>query len=195
MKPEQMTEEQIENAVVLWAEDRGFLTPKVKFAEKGWPDRLFLSPFGHTIFIEFKRLGGEPDPIQAHRLKELTKRGIPAFCCDSVFSALRILQTCLEPSSLPKASNPATVIASIMRPVSRPWAGEDINSTRYPQNPEGQRAFEKDFNSRPTPGNAEDMAGRNQQVGGLSGSHVDYSTWTEESDVDPGMYGHSPDKP
>jgi hypothetical protein len=122
------SEAYIENAVVKWADDNGFLTPKVKFAEKGWPDRLFMSPFGHTIFIEFKRLGGEPDDLQAYRLKELKKRGIPAFCCDSIFSGIRLLQACLEPASLPKKSDTVTPIPSILRPVSGPRPGQDLNS-------------------------------------------------------------------
>src|SRR4051812_26232686 len=115
MQPEQMTETQIENSFVLWAIDKDFLAPKVKFAEKGWPDRLFLSPFGHTIFIEFKRLGGVPDELQEYRINELKRRGIPAFCCDSVFSAIRLLQAALEPTRLPEASNQVASISGVVR--------------------------------------------------------------------------------
>lgn len=90
----------IEDKVVKWAQKHKFLTPKVKFMEAGYPDRMFVSPQGHTIFIEFKRPGQKPTPIQEHRLNELQKRGIPATWCDSVLEAITILQSALEQEPL-----------------------------------------------------------------------------------------------
>ena len=37
----------------------------------GRPDRLFLIPGGKPLFIEFKKVGEEPEKIQLHRHEEL----------------------------------------------------------------------------------------------------------------------------
>jgi len=37
----------------------------------GWPDRLFLVPGGRPLFIEFKRPGEPPNPLQWHRIATL----------------------------------------------------------------------------------------------------------------------------
>src|SRR5256885_6943041 len=105
-----LLEREIENKVITWARKRGFLTPKVKFVEAGYPDRLFLSPRGHTIFIEFKVPGAKPDLIQFHRIKELRARNIPAFWVDSEFEAIRILQAAMESTSISGESNQADVV-------------------------------------------------------------------------------------
>lgn len=93
-------EVQIEDKVMKWAKREGFLTPKVKFVESGYPDRLFISPFGHTIFIEFKKPGEFPTPIQLHRIEQLTKRGVPALWVDSVLEGINVLKAALEASSI-----------------------------------------------------------------------------------------------
>lgn len=133
-------EKAIEARAVAWAEKRGFLSLKVKFAEKGYPDRLFLSPKGHTIFIEFKRQYGKPDLLQAYRIQELRNRGIPAFCCDNDTDAINILKAALESASLPEKSNTAATVTRIGGPVSRSRFGEDVDGPRYPQDSEDEGA-------------------------------------------------------
>jgi hypothetical protein len=39
---------------------------------RGWPDRLLISPVGGQMFIEFKREGEEPRPLQKHIHQMLT---------------------------------------------------------------------------------------------------------------------------
>jgi hypothetical protein len=99
-------EREIENVVVSWAKKHGFLTPKVKFAEAGYPDRLFISPKGHTIFIEFKVPGEQPDKLQYYRINELLKRGVPAYWSCDYRDAIGILEAALEPPLLPGESDP-----------------------------------------------------------------------------------------
>lgn len=129
-------EKEVEVPVCTWAKKKGFIVCKVRFVEVGYPDRLFLSPKGHTIFIEFKRLGEQPDPLQAYRLRELKKRGIPAFCCDTVHGAISILQTCLGTEELPEASNTTPLVTSIRRAITGPGAGQDVDGPSYDKDPQ-----------------------------------------------------------
>src|SRR4051812_29947491 len=41
----------------------------------GHPDRLFLVPGGRPLFMEFKRPGDRPRPLQLHRLETLVMLG------------------------------------------------------------------------------------------------------------------------
>jgi len=101
-----LNEKYIEDKVVQWALKHGFLTPKVRFAERGWPDRLFLSPTGHTIFIEFKDPAiTKVEPLQNYRIMELRRRGIPAFYCNNVIEGINILKAALEPSPVSEESD------------------------------------------------------------------------------------------
>jgi hypothetical protein len=154
----------IENEVVAWAKKKGFLTPKVRFVEVGYPDRLFLSPKGHTIFIEFKRPGKRPEPIQAYRINELARRGIPAFWCDTVHGALTILAAALEPEVVPRASDSDALGASISRIVSGSRTGQDVDNPSDVQNPESEGVREQNADSGSPEAGLQGLAGRDKEV-------------------------------
>lgn len=49
-----------------------------KFISPGWagaPDRLVLMPGGRMWFVEVKRSGAKPRPLQKRRVEELTELG------------------------------------------------------------------------------------------------------------------------
>lgn len=72
------SENDVERRVVDWALDEGFLPFKLNLqANTGWPDRLWLFAYPFVAFIEFKRPGEEPRPLQEERIKELKDRGYP----------------------------------------------------------------------------------------------------------------------
>lgn len=171
----------IEDKVVKWAQKRKFLTPKVKFVETGYPDRLFISPVGHTIFIEFKRPGKVPDPIQNHRLEELRKRGVPAVWCDSVHEAIGILnaalETVLETSPVPDQSDQASIGSGVSRALSRPGPREDLDGPSSLQNTEGEKSSQKDADNRPEETRAKDVAGRTGEVVRLLRPNAYNPTW------------------
>ena len=174
----------IEDKVVLWAKKKRFLTPKVKFIENGYPDRLFISPYGHTIFIEFKKPGETPEPIQEYRLNELRKRGIPATWCDSVHEAIGILNTALEtvlgPSPIPEESDQASLVAGVGRALLRSGPGENVNSAGDVQNTEGERLSEQNANNRATQARPEDVAGRDKEVVRILRPSAYHPTWGRE---------------
>lgn len=73
-----MTESKIQAAVVKWARAQGLLAIKQGGAgmrgSAGWPDYLFLSPNGGVAWVEFKKPGGKPTPLQSERIAELLLR-------------------------------------------------------------------------------------------------------------------------
>lgn len=168
-------EVEIEDRVVTWAQKNGFLTPKVKFAERGWPDRLFISPYGHTLFIEFKRPGTDPykdEPLQVYRIGQLHARGIPAAFCDDYFVAVRMLQACLEPEELPGASNQTSVKSSVRSALPRPRSGQDVNSPSNAEDFNCEGAYQEDTNSGSTEASLQSVAGRDKEVGGIQRINV-----------------------
>lgn len=120
----------VEAPIVKWAKANKFLVVKVRFVENGYPDRLFISPFGHTIFIEMKRLGLEPEPLQRYRIKELQNRGIPAFWVDNPFAGISILKEALESKALPRERDQNAVVTSIRRSIVGPGIGENSDVPR-----------------------------------------------------------------
>lgn len=52
--------------------------------EKGIPDRLVILPGGKCIFVELKREGEKPRPIQDFRIKQLMHLGCNVLIIDSL---------------------------------------------------------------------------------------------------------------
>jgi len=77
-----LTEKQIEQRVIDYAAHNKVLVFKFTPAgQRGWPDRLFLFD-GRAMFIEFKRPGEQPTPLQGARLNCLRASGVAAhWCC------------------------------------------------------------------------------------------------------------------
>lgn len=173
-------EKDIEGAVVLFAKLNGFLCPKVQFAEAGWPDRLFLSPTGHTIFIEFKRPGEKPVPLQTYRIEELRKRGIPAFWCDSTAAGIGILTAALDAARLPAASDKVAPQPSGSSPIPGPGTWKNSDGPRYPQDSEGEGALETGTYSGPVAADVQGMAGRDKEVGRLSDADILGPAWLQK---------------
>jgi hypothetical protein len=177
-------EKEIETKVVKWAQNHGFLTPKVKFVEAGWPDRLFVSPYGATIFIEFKRPGERPDKLQEYRIQNLTDRGIPAFWTDSYDLAVTILRTALEAPPVSASRDEVAVEPDRSGAVSRSGLGEDEHCTGGPEGPVQQEFDFKDTDRGPVATNAEHVATGGKEVDRLSGDGTwDPTRWIEGSNA------------
>ena len=74
-----MRESEIEAKVVKWARKAGWLAVKqTPMGVKGWPDRVFISPEGRHVWIEFKKPPNKPTELQAYRLKELKEQRVIA---------------------------------------------------------------------------------------------------------------------
>jgi hypothetical protein len=161
-----------EDYVVRWAEERHFICLKVKVGVKGYPDRLFLSPYGHTIFIEFKRRGlkanfAQKERLQAYRIKELQRRGIPAFVVDTRLEALNILKAALEPTPLPDGSAEVDDEPSRSGPIPGPRTGENVvllGGNKNPTREEINKARARNLEVSP---HIRSMAERDKEMGGV----------------------------
>ncbi len=170
-------EKEIEDRVVVWAQKHGFLTPKVKFPERGWPDRLFISPAGHTIFIEFKRPGEVPEAIQAYRIATLTKRNIPAFWTTNFDGALTILKTALGPEGLSETSNSPVVRSSVRRVISGPRSGQDVDGPSYYKDTHPDQPYKESPDRSAISSDQGRVAEGNREMGGLPSDEMDDSPW------------------
>lgn len=79
-----MLESKIEKAVKAYAKTKGWLSYKFSSpAQKGVPDQVFIG-HGQVIFIEFKRLGGQPSPLQSKIHATMREHGAKIYVIDSI---------------------------------------------------------------------------------------------------------------
>lgn len=58
----------------------------------GVPDRLILLPEGRVAFVEVKRPGQKPRPIQVRRIKQLRELGFKVYVLDDSNEISRIIE-------------------------------------------------------------------------------------------------------
>lgn len=79
-----MLESQLQSKIIKIAEANGWYVLKlIKTNKNGIPD-LYMYKSGRTVFVEVKRDGQKPRPLQEFRIKELKEVGIEAIACDSI---------------------------------------------------------------------------------------------------------------
>lgn len=85
--------------MVRHARKLGILTIKLQGqGNKGMPDRLFLCPNGRILFIEFKKPGQKPTPLQEIQHDLLRRYGFTVRVCDNAAAALGAIQETLDPA-------------------------------------------------------------------------------------------------
>ena len=78
-----MREREIERKLVSAVKSRGGICPKfVSPGFDGMPDRVVLLPHGKIGFVEVKKTGEQPRPLQKARHKILRKLGFWVFVLD-----------------------------------------------------------------------------------------------------------------
>ena len=78
-----MREREIERKLVSAVKSRGGICPKfVSPGFDGMPDRVVLLPHGKLGFVEVKRPGEQPRPLQTARHRILRKLGFLVFVLD-----------------------------------------------------------------------------------------------------------------
>jgi hypothetical protein len=160
-------EKEIEGRVCEAARELNFLEEKVRFVRNGYPDRIFISPHGFSLWIELKKEGEVPEVIQNYRILELRKRSQIAFWTDQYDECLFAFQTLVEPAFISKAGDPASALARFGRAVLRSRFGQDFRRISYLQDLEEKRSVFKDAYRRPFETSLQGLAGRNREVGRL----------------------------
>ena len=85
-------EKDIEREVTGFATSLSILQVKLNLAgQKGWPDRMYLYK-GRTAFVEYKRPGEAPEPIQLHIHKLLREQDFPVFVIDNADYGITIIK-------------------------------------------------------------------------------------------------------
>jgi hypothetical protein len=87
-----MLERDIERKVGLYAQEKGWLT--MKFTSPGRrsvPDRIYISPRGQVVFIEFKAPGKKPTSLQEREHERLRKMKQIVLIVDDVEGGKRII--------------------------------------------------------------------------------------------------------
>ena len=76
-------ERDIERKLKAEVEKKGGVCWKFISSVSGVPDRLCLFPFGELVFVELKRYGAKPRPLQMKQIKRIRKLGFRVEVIDS----------------------------------------------------------------------------------------------------------------
>lgn len=91
------TESELEKKLVKYAKSQGFLVYKFTSpSHRGVPDRLFISPRGTHVYIEFKAPGKKLTEIQRRELLKLQDQNVRAVWTDDLHEAQWMLDHCEE---------------------------------------------------------------------------------------------------
>lgn len=80
---ENVRERDVEKQLIGEVKKRGGLCEKWTSGTAGWPDRIvILPPDGKVAFVEVKRPGEKPRPLQVYRHKQLKQLGCQVYVLD-----------------------------------------------------------------------------------------------------------------
>lgn len=90
-------EADIEAKAKKWADEHGVLNVKFTPAgQRGFQDRMFFTPGGRPLLVEFKRVGEEPRKLQVYVADKLREAGYDVRWTDSAETAIGWLKECLK---------------------------------------------------------------------------------------------------
>lgn len=92
-------ESKVRDPVVKWAKQNGFLHFRMSFrpgVRQGTPDDLFITRGGIHVWVEFKRPGKEPTPLQIERLDTLQQHSVACFWSNDTAIAIAALQRIVD---------------------------------------------------------------------------------------------------
>lgn len=96
------TEAQIQAKIIRTMENDGWFVVKlIQTNRNGIPD-LVAHKDGKTLYVEVKAINGRISPLQAHRITELTKAGIPSFIVRTETEINDIIANCRGGKKLPR---------------------------------------------------------------------------------------------
>lgn len=84
-------EKTVEYSIVGLAENQGWFCRKIVWpGHKGAPDHVFIKD-GRTVWIEFKKPGGEARVLQKRKHEEMRRAGAEVHVVDTVAAGMRVL--------------------------------------------------------------------------------------------------------
>ena len=92
-------ESAVEKQICDWAKAQGIRTYKfISPGRKGVPDRMFIKD-GIVSFLEIKRPGEKPTPMQFREIHGILDQNVFAFWCDDATRGIQILTKLYAPST------------------------------------------------------------------------------------------------
>ncbi len=83
------TESALEKKITDYAKSLGCMVFKfVSPNQRGVPDRVFITPGGACLWLEFKAPGQKPDPLQLRMIQKLREQNVPACWVDNEDDAM-----------------------------------------------------------------------------------------------------------
>lgn len=132
-------EKLLEDKAVTYALGLNYLHWKMNaLGSKGKPDQLFQAPHGGYIWIEFKRKGENPEPLQRYWAKQITQRKGLVYGCDNFEHATAILKNHLDPAALPIAGAAYYDATGFCWTIPRPWLGQNLHLPSSVQDSKGK---------------------------------------------------------
>lgn len=117
----------VRDPTVEYAKAHGWISINVDYS--GWPDRLFVTPWGLCIWVEFKKPKGSRHMLrQKHRLRTLRQRGCHAYLVKTKEEGLGLVDLYqanreMEPPPVPGEANDSYAPPSGSRSSPGPRAG------------------------------------------------------------------------
>ena len=97
MKKTTPLEKDIEKAIGTYAKSKGCLYYKFTSpAMRAVPDRIIVTPTGVVGFLEVKREGAKPTPLQMVEITKLAQRGAEVEWADNVADGKKFIDMLLE---------------------------------------------------------------------------------------------------
>lgn len=107
---EQLLERELEKKCKDWARSRGWWARKFTSpAHRSSPDDIFAKG-GVVLFVEFKRAGKQPTPLQQHEHEVMRSFGLTVQVIDTVFDFHRLLTASDTAQTLPLDWNRAAKV-------------------------------------------------------------------------------------
>lgn len=120
-------EKLLEDKAVTYSAGLNYLHWKMNaLGSKGKPDQLFQALWGGYIWIEFKRIGEDPTPLQRYWAKQITQRKGLVYGCDDYEHAKAILHNHLDPAAVPIEGAATYDETGFSWVIPRPWTGKDV---------------------------------------------------------------------
>lgn len=127
-------EKLLEDKAVTYALGLNYLHFKMNgLGAKGKLDQLFITPHGLHLWVEFKRMGENPEPLQRYWAKQITLRKGLVYGCDDYEHAKAIFITHLDPEAVPVAGLATHDATGFRWVIPRPWIGKDFYLSNGPE--------------------------------------------------------------
>jgi hypothetical protein len=120
----------------------GGLCVKNRPIETGYPDRSYILPNGLNVWLELKREGEEPEPIQYYRLEQLSIRHQVAAWSDQYELSRSYFETLMDSARVSRESHSTLIRTGIRWAIFRPRSREDLYLPSHIRDIEAARAGE-----------------------------------------------------